>query len=122
MWTYCQSTGGFYGPSGNLLADGYSGHGAGKNNPAMEADPGIGPIPAGLWKIGPAKTPIDHLGPLALPLSPMGFDPHGRSAFFIHGDYAGDVAQLASCGCIILAHAVRLMIAQSGDRQLKVTP
>ena len=122
MWTYRQSTGRLTDPNGNVKATGYSGHGAGLNNPAMEADHAEGPIPCGTWEIGPPKTPIDHLGPIALPLTIKTGDAYGRSAFFIHGDFAGDTKELASLGCIILPATVREAINISPDKTLQVIP
>jgi hypothetical protein len=121
-WTYQQSTGKLTDPGGAWVGTGYSGHGAGLNNPALEPDPGVGPIPAGKWRIGPALNPPDHLGPLAMPLTPNGFDAHGRSAFFMHGDFAGDTADLASHGCIVIQRADRALVAASDDRDLTVIP
>jgi hypothetical protein len=40
---------------GKEVSTGYSGKGDGKNNPAKEKEKNIGPIPAGLWKIGNAR-------------------------------------------------------------------
>jgi hypothetical protein len=100
----------------------YSGHGPGLNNPAMEADVGVGPIPVGHWEIGAALNPPDHLGPVAMPLIPDGFDPHGRSAFFMHGDYAGDVSQNASHGCIVAPREAREAVDASNDCDLEVVP
>jgi hypothetical protein len=121
-WKYQQSTGKWFNPAGQWIGTAYSGHGAGLNNSAMEADAGIGPIPAGAWKIAPAKSPPDHLGPLAMPLAPDGFDPHGRSGFFIHGDFAGDADESASHGCIVTVRAVRQLIDASADCDLLVIP
>lgn len=122
-WKYDQSTGDLHDPSGGFVGTGYSGAGRtleeGRNNPAMEADPGKGPIPAGLWSIG---APVDHpdtIGPYAMPLTPVGHDAHGRSAFFIHGNNKTDNA---SHGCVILAPAMRHAIWNSGDHTLEVTP
>ena len=118
-WTYRQSTGDLdHGVA--YEGRGYSGHSPGVNNPAMEADPGVGPIPAGQWTIGTAFD-HPHLGPLAMHLTPAGFDPHGRSGFFIHGDNAlGN--ESGSEGCIVLGRAIRQAIADSGDHQLTVIP
>ena len=103
-WRYRQSTGDLT-RDGSYEGRGYSGHGAGVNNPALEADPGIGPIPAGAWRIGAAHL-SPHTGPITMDLAPSGFDPHGRSLFRIHGDNAaGD--ESASRGCIILGRAIR---------------
>lgn len=114
-WRYVQSTGALYGVAG-LIGTGYSGHGEGRNNPAMEAVPRVGPIPAGLWAISnPHDSP--HTGPFTLDLTPVGHDAHGRSAFKIHGD---NKAHDASAGCIVLFRAVRETIWNSGDHQLEV--
>ena len=122
MWIYRQSTGRLLDPAGLVKATGYSGHGDGLNNPALECDAGVGPIPAGLWTIGEPKTPPDHLGPLAMPLTLTRGDAHGRSAFFIHGDFPSDASELASRGCIVLSYPVRAAINASSDRGLKVIP
>ena len=118
-WTYKQSTGDLD-RDGVHVATGYSGHGAGLNNPAMEAVHGVGPIPAGGYRIGPPRVPVDHLGVVAMPLTPVAANlAHGRSAFFMHGDNArGDHS--ASDGCIIMPHAVRQGVADSGDHDLQV--
>jgi hypothetical protein len=119
--TYRQSTGELTGADGTLIGKGYSGHDAGLNNPAMEADPGVGPIPAGNWHIGAPLDPPDHLGPVAMPLSPVGFDPHGRSAFFMHGDNSLD-DESASHGCIVMPRYARDCIDAGDDRDLVVIP
>ena len=117
MWTYCQSSGELS-RNGVFVGKGYSGREAGLNNPAMEADEGVGPIPAGRWVIGAV---FDHprLGRCVMHLMPDAFDPHGRAAFLIHGDNA-QMNHTASHGCIILAHLIRLQIAASPDRALTV--
>lgn len=95
---------------------GYSGRGAARNNPAMEAMPNLGPIPRGKYSIGPAH---DHpaLGPIVFNLEPVGHDAHGRSAFRIHGD---NMAHDASHGCIIAGRAVRMHIRLLGETELEV--
>lgn len=117
MWTWDQSTGELR-HDGALVHRGYSGHGAGRNNPAMEAVAGVGPIPAGTWTI---KAPYDskNVGPFALPLEPLGHKAHGRSAFRLHGD---NKTNDASRGCIIAPLHVRKRVWASGDRTLKVLP
>jgi hypothetical protein len=68
-----------------------------------------------------AVNPPDHLGPVALPLTPdPGNEMFGRSAFFVHGDNA-QMNHSASCGCIILPREVRVLISDSPDRVLLVT-
>ena len=119
QWTYEQAGGTMIYPDGHTLARGYSGHGAGLNNPDMEAVANVGPIPAGTWRIDPVPLPEGHLGPVALALTPDGFDPHGRSLFRIHGDNAA-MDRTASDGCIILSRPVRQAIAASGVTRLCV--
>jgi hypothetical protein len=120
-WRYQQSTGKLFNPAGDWIGTGYSGNGAVLDNPAAEAVVGHGPIPAGLWTIGPAET-VPHLGPLAMALAPAdGTDTFGRSEFFIHGDNAA-MDHTASCGCIVLGRADRQQIAATHDRSLKVIP
>jgi hypothetical protein len=120
MWQFMQTSGNFM-HDGVLVAQGYSGHGAGMNNPRMQSIEDIGVLPRGIYTIGDPKDPPDFLGPLAMPLTP---DPtnqmFGRGSFFIHGDNA-QMNHTASDGCIILAHDIRQMIADSTDRQLTVT-
>jgi hypothetical protein len=98
----------------------YSGNGDGLNNPAMQEVHNVGPLPEGLYTIGPAKNPIDELGPIALELIP---DPSnemfGRFGFFIHGDNQL-MNYTASNGCIILPRAVRQYIEESPDKLLSV--
>ena len=118
-WTYAQK-------SGELQQDckpvstGYSGADAGKNNPAMESVPNVGPIPRGDWTIaGPPVDSKDH-GPYVLKLNPeSSTDTHGRSGFLMHGD-SKEHPGSASHGCIILTRAAREKVWQSGDRDLEV--
>jgi hypothetical protein len=118
-WRYQQSTGDLYRDAA-FVGTGYSGAGhtlaEGRNNPAMEAVVGKGPIPKGMWKIGPAHD-SPHTGPLTMNLDPVGHDAHGRSLFRIHGDNRDDDA---SHGCIILARGMRGTIEMSGDTDLEV--
>jgi hypothetical protein len=98
------------------VSDGYSGHGHGRNNPAMQAVHDFGPIPQGTYSIGAMRDTEAH-GPCVLPLSQVAGESFGRAGFLIHGDsHTGD----ASKGCIILPRTVRLAIAQSDDRLLRV--
>ena len=96
----------------------------GRNNPAMQAEHNIGPLPRWTYTIG---TPITHphLGPLAFPLTPDP-DPNGemcgRSAFFIHGANSTDPLN-SSEGCIIMPHDVRVHLAEfvaAGINRLEV--
>jgi len=120
MYTYEQRSGRLSNGLG-LVGIGYSGHGMGVNNPALEEIPNVGPIPVGTYEIGPA---CEHpqLGPLAMALIPkLETDTFGRSGFFIHGDEVGHVGEeLASHGCIILPRAVRVLVAAATERTLLV--
>lgn len=118
-FTFEQKTGRFLGLDGKVLATGYAGHGAGVNNPGMEAVRAVGPIPRGEWSIGQAYKSKTGLGPVVMNLDPVGHDAHGRTLFRIHGDN-GKGDRSASHGCIILPPAVRRLIAASGVTRLVV--
>ncbi len=114
-WIYSQSSGELT-KDGELIATGYSGAGIGRNNPAEQAVPNVGPIPQGHYSIGPEfDAPVQ--GPCTMRLSPEGHDALGRDGFLIHGDNA---AHDASTGCIILPFETREKIAASADRNLEV--
>jgi hypothetical protein len=121
MWSYKQSTGELA-RDGAGLGVGYSGFEAGRNNPAMQNQPDVGPIPQGRYTIGAPQcvdSPGPH-GPFVLPLEP---DPanqmFGRFGFLIHGDSIANPG-LASRGCIIVDLVIRQQIAGSGDSDLTV--
>lgn len=118
-WTYAQKTGELQ-KDGEHVANGYSGAGDGKNNPAMQSVHNVGPIPEGDWTIGgPPVSTAEH-GPYVLHLTPNPeTDTFGRTGFLIHGD-SKDHPGEASQGCIILPRAVRQQVWTSGDRDLKV--
>lgn len=116
-WRWDQSAGALT-RDGEMISHGYSGHGRGKNNPSMQAAVGIGPIPAGRWKIT-ERYNSQNVGPYALKLEPVGHGALGRSAFRIHGDSVR-APGTASHGCIILPRVIREKIWTSGDRDLEV--
>ncbi len=123
MWQYIQSTGTISRITTPPIVSrvGYSGYGQGRNNHSMEAVPDIGPIPCGLYDIGPSYTHI-HLGPIVMNLTPVGHDAHGRTLFRIHGDNATNDA---SHGCVIMPRPAREVIDATpfGDsRRLLVVP
>jgi len=120
MWTYQQSTGELTNPGGDVVATGYSGHGAGKNNPAMQEKVDVGPIPQGTYTVGPPFTSDKH-GPYAMSLTPAASDEmFGRSGFMMHGDSIEHPGG-ASEGCIIMPRNIREMVWSSGDHSLQVT-
>ena len=69
MWRYSQSTGTLTAPDGSVAGHGYSGHGPGINNPAMQNVPDVGPIPVGMYTIGPFRSDPEK-GPLVCDLIP----------------------------------------------------
>ena len=118
-WTYSQLTGQLCNPAGACVAVGYSGSEPYKNRPAAEHRQDEGPIPTGLYTMGPARDD-DQMGPQCVPLEPApDNEMHGRFGFYVHGDTTppGD----ASSGCIIVPRAVRDALDASDVRQLLVT-
>ena len=119
MWFYEQATGDLRNDTGDLVETGYSGVGDGKNNPIMETEIGVGPIPRGLWYVGFPFNSGMH-GPFCLRLTP---DPatnlFGRSGFLIHGDSRTSPGN-ASRGCIVLSRDAREAIWDSDDHRVMV--
>ena len=121
VYTYHQGTGELE-RNGLILGTGFSGRDAGYNNPAMEDEHDVGPIPRGPWTIGPAQT-HGELGTVVMALTPEGPAPYGRTGFYMHG-WAVDPAKKAesSHGCICMARSIRIGIAAhlDEDNQLEV--
>lgn len=120
MWIYQQSTGKLT-LNGTLIGTGYAGHGAGKNNPAMQSVHNVGPLPEGFYTIGAVEAVGPGMtGKYVLPLTP---DPKnamfGRSGFFMHGDNP-QMNFTASDGCMVFGFTSRLKVATSTDRELQV--
>lgn len=118
-WRYEQATGKLFSAVGTLIAKGWSGQLAGKNNTEMESVHNVGPIPRGRYGIG-VPHHSSRTGPYSLPLTPYpGQEMFGRSEFLIHGA-AKDHPELSSKGCIILGPGARLVIGEGGDDELLV--
>lgn len=119
MWSYDQMTGQLAHDAENICY-GYSGCGAGLDNPLSQHVQDVGPVPRGKYTIG---APVDTLsqGPFVLPLTPdQANEMFGRSGFLIHGDNHLR-NHSASKGCIVISPvAVRERIAASGDSELQV--
>lgn len=119
MWIYEQKTGRLL-QNDRLVAVGYSGKGSARNDPAMQDKHGLGPIPVGVYIIGPQRETTEMHGPVVMPLAPIAYsETFGRSGFMIHGD-AVKAPGSASHGCIILSRPIREEIASSTDRLLVV--
>lgn len=118
-WTYAQKTGELQ-QDGKDVGTGYSGFGAGKNNPVMESVHSVGPIPVGKWTIiGPPANTAEH-GPCVLTLRPaMETNTFGRDGFLMHGD-SRESPGCASHGCVIMPRPVREQVWKSGDTALEV--
>lgn len=117
-WEYSQSTG-VLRHNGAFFAKGYSGLGQGENNPAMERDSSVGPIPKGHYRIAGAHDTVTKVTIILDPI--LGTNTFGRSAFRIHGGMKSG-AHTASKGCIIIdGEALRLQILNSSDTILVVT-
>jgi RHS repeat-associated protein len=101
------------------VATGYSGHGDGVNNPAMENVENVGPIPSGSWTIGDSYHHV-RLGPITMNLTPNeGTDTHGRTFFRMHGADA-EGHQDDSTGCPVVGPNGRRQVSESNDNQLIV--
>lgn len=117
MLYFNQKTGKFS-RDGNHVAYGYSGHGEGKNNPALENESCVGPIPRGVWHVEVITAngvPCDYEGKKApvMRLTPSpDTETFGRSGFLIHGDSVHEPGT-ASLGCIIENHDERAFIADA---------
>jgi hypothetical protein len=124
---YSQAIGVLTLPSG-LKFQGHAGRGEGLNNPVMQHVKNTGPLPRWDYTLGPWKdgTEYSHadarLGPFVSRLTPDS-DPNGemcgRDGFFIHGGNNSN-PPTDSEGCIVLPHAARAAIANSGETRLQV--
>ena len=117
-WQYRQSTGELFYGKDLIYRQGYSGKGTHKNDPDKEASVGMGPIPRGEYQISSPITSA-QTGAYVLPLTPVGHNAHGRTAFQIHGDSTSDPGK-ASSGCIILPRKIREKIWAEGANFIEV--
>jgi hypothetical protein len=124
-WQFSQSTGqwSYFDDSTGVatpVGPGWSGQGAGYNNPAMEYSEGVGPLPAGLYWIGSAQQ--WHGMPDVMPLTPIISFQFGRpGGFKIHGAFKNPAMRpYSSEGCPIAGAELRKKIKKSSDRCLGV--
>lgn len=118
---YVQETGAIYERtfrgSYRFVSRGYAGRQQGRNNPELETQKNVGPIPRGFWEIGETVYSATA-GPVTVILNPHPeTQTYGRSAFRIHGN---NVRDDASRGCIILPRSVRSLIAKRRGQTLLV--
>ena len=118
MFNYSQPTGRLS-EDGTLVGTGYSGFGDDKNVDADQSIPNLGPIPVGEYEMSEPYTDPEK-GVLCFRLTPKpGNQMYGRSGFLLHGDSISHPGA-ASHGCIVMGHAIRQVVADSGDRDLTV--
>lgn len=118
MMIYQQDTGLMF-LDGAILGEGYSGQPPYVNSHADEDRLDLGPIPCGLWSVGPAYED-GELGPLVMNLDAMpGTPTYDRIEFRIHGDSITNPGY-ASKGCIVMPESTRLAIIQSKETLLSV--
>ncbi len=129
-WTYCQSTGLLYAPSGDRQGQGYSGHPPYVNDPRAEGRVGEGPLPRGKYRIeGPPKDTASH-GPYVLRLDPdaltrerikgYGRDPDSLLCHAKLVQEFGKATGEASKGCLCLDRPERKALWESPDHDLLV--
>jgi glycerol uptake facilitator-like aquaporin len=123
-FVYQQSTGelDFTAPDGSnyYVGNGYSGNGAGLNNPNMQYVPFVGTIPQGIWLIGPQQDNGTLLSSMRLtPSSGTYVGSRDPFSFLIHGanQYTSPIA---STGCIVANSSIRNAIGNSGATRLQV--
>ena len=121
---YAITTGRWSRDNGVIVAEGWSGRGEGKNNPAMvdvhgvDMDHPAGPLPPGMYQVGPWATTRDeatacgypaHLGLLIARLTQIEGETYGRSGFFIHGPSMANYGE-ESLGCTVVPHDPRVVL------------
>lgn len=119
MWSYKIPTG-ITSQNGTPRAEvSYSGHEEFKNNAAYCDKRGLGPIPPGTYRIGPAYD-HPHLGPVVMNLTPLpGTNTFDRDLFRWHGDSIAHPGE-GSDGCICSPRSLRDAVNSTTDRVLQV--
>lgn len=124
MWTYLSRYGTLL-QDGDVIATGYSGHGEGRNNPALQFVKNTGPIPEGIYEmtLEPIGSHAPKLTDPVIRFTPIaGTDTKGRAGFLCHGD---NTAHDASDGCMIFNHPTRMLMVsgilrKNPDNKLEV--
>jgi len=96
---------------GTFVALGWAGNGLGKNNPSWQHQKNEGPLPRGIYEVGPWEEEHAGLGPIVASLKQIQGETYGRSGFYFHGP-AMDSAKFGqeSRGCIVVPRAGRLKV------------
>lgn len=119
---FSQSTGNVRKDGGVLVASGWAGRGDGKNNPDAQHLRSFGPLPRGLYKVGPWEDEHPGLGPIVARLTQVEGDTYGRNAFYIHGPAMNpDKYGQESKGCIVLPRPGRLAVQALAPDFIRVT-
>lgn len=131
MITYPQSTG-HINRDGVVIASGYSGHGTGLFNPALQNVHDVGPIPQGRYTLRKVTNAVElrrlKLGPTVFYCEPEGTDwlistvttlpwMFGRFAFYIHWDNEF-FNYTASHGCIVLLNGWMFTRLLDGEKMV----
>mgnify|MGYP003333853596 FL=1 len=118
--TWHQAGGLMTSPEGETIAQGWAGHGEGKNNPEKQQIRETGPLPQGLYKVGKWQ---DHprLGRMVARLEQIEGETYGRDGFFIHGP-SKDPAKYGqeSKGCIVIPYQARLKVKELSPSFIQV--
>lgn len=124
-WFYIQDSGVILDEQKRKVTVGWAGHGAGRNNPAMQQVHDTGPLPQGLYKVGSwgdAESEPSypaHLGPFIASITQIEGETFGRSGFYIHGPGGADPLQ-SSKGCIEIHRPGRLLVMQGAPDFMRV--
>ena len=117
-FTYHQRSGAMEDPLGNRIAQGYSGDSTHRNDPATEAAPFVGTIPAGRYRMIHDRN--STRGRYVIRLIPVGHNARGRTDLLVHGDNPNTIGN-SSQGCIVINGAeIRRNILNNGDDELDV--
>ena len=117
--TYSQSSGALTGADKGVVSQGWAGNGEGKNNPAMQEVHEVGPLPQGLYDLGPWEQFHPGLGPLVCRLTQVEGETFGRDGFFIHGASMGHYGE-ESKGCIVLPRSQRELVQKMRVGHIRV--
>lgn len=131
MFTYQVETG-ILRFNGAVIGKGYSGHGAGLNNPAMEMVHDIGPIPRG-WYVAELiadgdGNPVNYkhkAAPVFRLIPQPETNMYGRAGLLMHGHESGEVigkpeTENSSLGCVVQEHATRIQVMIATDKRVQV--